>query len=53
MPKKPYETPKVFELGTVQELTRENSGEDKCAGSGDSAFPVILSPNFATDCPMP
>lgn len=51
MNKKPYEAPQVMELGTVQELTRENPDIDKCAGSGDSAYPDILTQAFAGDCP--
>ena len=53
MEKKPYEAPRVVHLGTVQELTRENSPEDKCAGSQDQFLPDILSPQFAGDCPTP
>jgi hypothetical protein len=50
MEKKPYEAPKVFELGTVKELTRTTGEEDKCSGSLDSAFPNQLSPEFSKDC---
>lgn len=49
MEKKPYEAPKVYELGTVQDLT-ENGHIDKCGGSADSAFPTLLSGRFAADC---
>jgi hypothetical protein len=49
MQKKPYETPKVHELGSLTELTQESNG-DKCAGSNDQFVPS-LSPRFAGDCP--
>ena len=51
MDKKPYEAPKVFELGTVKELTETTPEEDKCSGSNDRFAPSILSPEFNTDCP--
>jgi hypothetical protein len=46
---KTYEAPKVYTLGTVQELT----AVDKCGGSGDQFLPQILSPNFDHPCPSP
>ena len=52
MDKKRYLPPKVFELGTVRELTETTPEADKCSGSpGDlhSAFP--LSPTYSNDCP--
>lgn len=45
---KSYEAPRLGLLGTVSSLTA--SGEDKCGGSGDSAFPQILSERFAEEC---
>jgi hypothetical protein len=48
--KKPYEAPKVFELGSVQELTKSTPQVDKCSGENDTAFPQILSNNFSFDC---
>lgn len=48
--KKPYETPRVFSLGSVQELTRSTPEVDKCSGGNDVAFPQILSQVFAFDC---
>ena len=47
--KKPYETPRVQELGTVAKLTRQDL--DKCAGSNDQFLPTILSPAFDPTCP--
>ena len=50
--KKLYKAPKVFELGTIKELTETTPEADKCSGSpGDlhSAFP--LSPHYSDDCP--
>lgn len=41
--KKPYEAPKVFELGTVKELTQQGDPEDvdfKCQGSADFLDPA-------------
>ena len=38
--KKPYEAPKVYELGTVQELTQDGE-EEKCGGSGDQFLPTL------------
>ena len=51
MNKKPYEAPKVFELGTVKELTETTPENDKCSGSGDVRTVQELSPNYSTDCP--
>jgi hypothetical protein len=51
MNKKPYETPKVFELGTVKELTETTPERDKCSGSGDVQTIQELSPNYSNDCP--
>jgi hypothetical protein len=48
--KKPYEAPKVFELGTVEALTQNTPKVDKCSGTSDVAFPQILSSNFSFDC---
>lgn len=50
MDKKPYESPKVFELGMVSELTKSTPERDKCSGSGDTFVPS-LSPDFSNDCP--
>jgi hypothetical protein len=49
--KKPYEAPKVFELGTVKQLTETTTEEDKCSGSGDTHTAQELSPNYSYDCP--
>jgi hypothetical protein len=55
MQKKPYQAPKVYELGSIAELTQENPDLDKCAGSNDQYVPSPpeppLSPRFAGDCP--
>jgi hypothetical protein len=51
MEKKQYVTPKVFELGTVKELTETTPEADKCSGSGDVRTVQELSPNYSTDCP--
>ena len=51
MNKKPYEAPKVFELGTVKELTETTAEEDKCSGSGDVRTLEPISPNYSVDCP--
>ena len=45
--KKPYEAPKVFELGTVKELTETTGIPDKCSGSGDTHTVQQLSPNYS------
>ena len=50
MDKKPYEAPKVFELGTVKELTELTPENDKCSGSGDTHTDQVLSPNYSNDC---
>ena len=41
-----YEAPKIFALGTVEELT----SVDKCGGSGDQFLPQILSVRFGDPC---
>lgn len=51
MEKKPYEAPKVYELGTVQQLTHATGEADKCSGSDDQFLPQQLSPVFSKDCP--
>ena len=43
-----YEAPKVYTLGTVEELTQ--AADDKCNGSGDFALPQIITP-FQDGCP--
>ena len=45
-----YEAPKVYTLGTVEELTQQNQPA-KCGGSGDSFLPQILSKTISTNCP--
>lgn len=50
MEKKPYEAPKVYELGTVHGLTQGTPGPDKCDGNQDVSLPQILSPVFSGDC---
>lgn len=50
MDKKPYEAPKVFELGTVKELTETTAAHDKCSGSGDTRTIQSLSPHYDLDC---
>jgi hypothetical protein len=52
MNKKPYEAPKVFELGTVRELTEDTGLLDKCSGSGDTHTLIQESPNYDDDCPQ-
>jgi hypothetical protein len=52
MDKKPYVSPKVFELGTVKELTEDTGVPDKCSGSGDTHTLQQLSPNYDEDCPQ-
>jgi hypothetical protein len=51
MEKKPYEAPRVFELGTVKELTAKDDLIDKCGGSADVDLPQVLSPQYSLDCP--
>jgi hypothetical protein len=53
MNKKLYRSPKVYELGNLAELTRENPDLDKCAGSNDQFVPQPppLRDFFAGDCP--
>ena len=51
MSKKPYGAPKVFELGTVAELTETTPENDKCSGSGDVRTIQEISPNYSLDCP--
>lgn len=46
--KKPYETPVLYELGTVVELTKDAA--DKCGGSGDQFRP---NDPFPSGCPAP
>jgi hypothetical protein len=41
-----YETPEVYTLGTVEELTQ--SVPDKCGGTSDIALPAQLTPRFGT-----
>jgi hypothetical protein len=48
--RRPYETPKVYELGSIRMLTRSTPQVDKCSGGSDVAFPQILSQNFSFDC---
>jgi hypothetical protein len=45
-----YEAPRVYTLGTVEELTRDNT-PDKCGGSGDAFLPQQLSNTFSVNCP--
>lgn len=52
MEKKRYEAPKVFELGSVGELTETTGRPDKCSGSGDTHTLIQLSPNYNADCPQ-
>lgn len=51
MTKKPYEAPKILELGTVKDLTETTPEADKCSGSGDTHTAQVLSPNYHGDCP--
>jgi hypothetical protein len=51
MEKKHYEAPKVFELGTVKELTESTPEVDKCSGSGEISHGHPLSELFSLDCP--
>ena len=44
--KKPYEAPKVYELGTVEELTQ--NGVEKAGGSGDQFLPCRPEDDFGT-----
>lgn len=50
--KKPYETPKLMDLGTVAKLTADTGVPDKCSGSGDACCLVSLSLNYDEDCPL-
>jgi hypothetical protein len=56
MQKKPYDTPRVEELGSVTDLTQENPDLDKCAGSGDQFLPSPPQPPtrqvYLGDCPV-
>jgi hypothetical protein len=49
--KKPYAPPRVFDLGTIKELTHSTAEEDKCSGSGDIRTVQQISPNYSFDCP--
>ena len=55
MNKKPYNAPRVFELGTVAELTQKGELVDKCAGSAEvvRGLPLSLetSDDHGGDCP--
>ena len=51
MEKKPYEAPKVLELGSVKELTATTPSLDKCSGSTEVIRGVPLSDFFSKDCP--
>ena len=51
MEKKPYEAPKVLELGSVKELTATSPSLDKCSGSTEVIRGVPLSIFFDKDCP--
>ena len=46
--KKPYETPEVYELGKVEELTQDCHGTEKLGGSADQFMPQILRPEDCT-----
>jgi hypothetical protein len=50
--KRRYEAPKVFELGSVRELTETTGRADKCSGSGDTHTLQSLSPTYDQDCPQ-
>lgn len=53
--KKSYESPRIVELGSVQELTQSvppnDLEEDKCGGSGDQFIPSLWDGGFVLDCP--
>jgi hypothetical protein len=53
--KKPYQAPKIVELGSVQELTQSippnDNLPDKCGGSGDSTIPGLWDGGLVLDCP--
>jgi hypothetical protein len=55
MQKKAYEAPKVFELGTVAQLTEKGDLVDKCAGSAEVVGFLPLdtknSDDYGGDCP--
>lgn len=55
MAKKNYEAPRVFELGSVKELTHSvppnDNLEDKCGGSGDIQIPSLWDGGLVLDCP--
>lgn len=57
MEKKTYKAPRVFELGTVKELTQgANQNDDlpdKCGGSGDASIPGLWAGGLVLDCPGP
>lgn len=48
-----YEAPTITTLGTLRELTEQDTTPDKCGGSGDAFQPLedILSNDFSTHCP--
>jgi hypothetical protein len=41
-----YETPEVYVLGTMLELTGQEP--DKCGGTSDVFLPALLTPRFGT-----
>jgi hypothetical protein len=45
---KSYESPQVYLLGTVQNLTQQGN---KCAGSGDLLAPQQIEPFGSDSCP--
>ena len=45
-----YEGPRVYTLGTVEELTQQNLPA-KCGGSGDQFLPTQLSKIVSVNCP--
>lgn len=55
MEKKSYEAPKVFELGSVKDLTHSvppnDNQRDKCGGSGDIQIPSLWDGGLVLDCP--
>lgn len=48
--KKEYQTPTVYALGTVKDLTERPMDQNKCAGSGDTLLPS-QNPFTMDECP--
>ena len=57
MQKQTYAAPRVFELGSVKDLTHSvppnDHKPDKCGGSADAFIPSLWSGGLVLDCPGP